>query len=532
MTTAALKPPCPGAERVRVEGREYWSTGGMVIEFVEGYCVFTNGRWTGSPFVLQAWQKRLLYELFEVDPVTGLRRYRRALIGIPRKNGKTELAAALGLYLMLADGEKSAQIYCAAANEDQADMVFQAAKAMCEIEGAPLGGMVRVEVSQITSLDDPRSFFKRLSSKGRTKHGLNVHGVIFDELHAWGMGEHDELWNALTTASAAREQPLQIAITTAGTDLDDSRCGGLYKLGRAIERGEIEPGTLFFRWWQAPDGCDYRDPEMWRVANPNYGISVGDSFLRGELEGTNIVDGKTAGAISESVFRRLYLNQWVDYGDAPWVHREQLVACRVAPFELRPGIPTWTGIDLSRSKDSTAVAAGQWWEGERPCGHDGPPCLYVTARTWERPRRPDGQFDEAWRVPLPDVRQHIRDLNVAFDVQMNTFDPYGSTLMRQDFEAERIACEGMHQQGAGRTAAASGMYDLIVQQRLHYHQDAIEEHIMNATLKVIGDGYYLQKRRAGKVMDAAQAVSQVVYGTIGTPVRRRGLSVYTGEDEG
>lgn len=212
--------PCPGAEQVKLGRRSFWSMGGNVIRFIEEYCVFTNARWTGEPFVLQPWQKKMIWELFEVNAKTGKRRFRRALIGLPRKQGKTELAAAIGLYLMLADGEKSAQLYCAAGNEEQADLVFEAAKRMCSIDGAPLAKMVKVEAKRLTSLADPYSYFERLSSKGATKHGLNPHGVIFDELHVWGVGQHEELWDALTTGSGARDQPLQIAITTA----DDRAC--------------------------------------------------------------------------------------------------------------------------------------------------------------------------------------------------------------------------------------------------------------------------------------------------------------------
>jgi hypothetical protein len=180
---------------------------------------------------------------------------------------------------------------------------------------------------------------------------------------------------------------------------------------------------------------------------------------------------------------------------------------------------TWVGVDLSRSIDSTAVAWGQWIGGEgRPCGHIGEPCLYVKARTWERPRKPDGKYDEEWQVPLDDVRQFIRDLNAEFDVAVNVFDPYGSQLMVLDLEGEGLTCELMHQQGMKRSAAATGMYDLISGERFHYDSDTLETHILNATIKETGeDGYYLQKRRKGKIMDAAQAASHVVYGTIQEP---------------
>jgi phage terminase large subunit-like protein len=163
----------------------------------------------------------------------------------------------------------------------------------------------------------------------------------------------------------------------------------------------------------------------------------------------------------------------------------------------------------------------------RPCGHTGEPCLYVKAEIWERPRAPGGQYVEGWQVPLGEVRQRIRDLSSEFQVVTNVFDPYGSTLMRQDLEAESILCETMHQQGVRRSSAATGMYDLIVQQRFHYDQDVIERHVMNATVKNVGEeGYYLQKRRKGKVMDAAQAASQVVYGTVWAPLQAKAMGAF------
>lgn len=502
MTVALAKPPCQGAQRVTLDGREFWSTGGKVIRFIETFCLLSNGRWTGERFVLLPWQKRLLYELFEVNGITGIRRYRRALIGLPRKAGKTELAAALALYLMLADGERSAAIYCAAASEDQADMVFEAARRMCELDGAPLAELVTVEQSKLTNKVDPYSFLQRLTSKGKTKHGLNIHGVILDELHAWMAGEGDELWAALNTGSAARQQPMQIAITTAGLDLEESRCGQMYLLGRAIERGEQEDGGFFFRWWQAPKGMDYRDPDYPRLASPSYGHTTAEGFYEGELS-----------SVPESVFRRLYGNEWVDYGASPWVTREQAAACRVKAFCHEYQSPTWVGADLSRVKDSSAVVWGQWIE-KGPCGHDR--CLYVRSKVWERPRKPDGSFDETWKAPTDDIRQFIRDLNTEYRVALNAFDPYEAHMMIVELEAEELPCESLPMHGLKRSSAASAMYELIRDGRFHFQEgDVLESHILNATIKEVGeDGYYLQKRRKGKVMDAAQAASHVVYGTI------------------
>lgn len=521
MTTTA--PPRPGAVLVRVGDRQFWTTGGLVIKFIETMCVFSNAKWTGLPFILEGWQKRLLYELFEVNRETGLRRYRRALIGMGRKQGKTELAAALALYFLVADGEKSSEVYCAAASEDQADRVFMAARRMCEIDGAPLSTLVEVpegeKADYLTSKIDPYSTMKRLTSKGRTKHGLNIHCVILDEVHAWGVGEADELWAALTTGMAARDQPMMIMITTAGTDIEGSRCGGLYLAGRSMERGEHSDDGFFFRWWEAPEGMDYRDPRAWAAAMPNLGISVTIPFLEGELAGTNSSGEKGGGkkALTQAEFERLYLNRWIDYGASPWVTREQIQACRVDGFELRPGGETWVGVDLSETRDATAVDWAQWFDGdERPCGHTEEPCLYLRARTWEPPVGPGGQPVEGWEVPQAEVKAFVRELNAEFTVLTNVFDPWHSKLMRQDLSNEGLLVEEIWQTGARRSGSSAQLYDLIRQQRLHYCDDVFERHVMNATVKAAGSdgGYYLAKRRKGQPMDAAMAAVNVVYGTM------------------
>ncbi len=517
---AIVRGPNEHAGLIQLGGRQFWSTGGRVIAFIEEMCVFTNGRWTGQPFALLPWQKRLLWELFEIDPETGLRRFRRALIGTPRKNGKTELAAALALYFLLADGEKSAEIYCAAASEEQADRVFMAARRMAEFPA--LAEYVAVpegaQADYLTSKADGYSLIRRLTAKGRTKHGLNIHAVIKDEVHAWGVGEQEELWAALSTGMAARLQPMEVAITTAGADLQESRCGALYEYGRALERGELADDGFFFRWWSAPEDCDYRNPAMWRIANPSYGVTITEDFLRGEIGGDHEGDARR-GAVSEAEFRRLYLNQWVDYGETPWVLREQITACRVEEFNLRAEQPAWVGIDLSEGRDSTAVCVAQWWEEGRPCGHAGEPCLYLLARVWDRPRGLDGRPLEGWRVPQGEVKQHLRDLNAAYAVQTNVFDPWHTKLLRQDLEADGLHCEEIWQTGARRSGASAQLYDLIVQGRLHYCDDSFERHVMNATAKATGTdgGYYLSRRRGGKPMDAAMAAVNVVYGTLFAP---------------
>lgn len=516
--------------RVKAAGRAFDTRGDEVIAWIERHCVLTDSVWIGQPFRVMAWQKRLLYEMFEVDPATGRRRYRTVLAGVGRKNAKSELAAAVALYLAFGAGDPSAKVYLAAASEEQADVVFDKARRMVDMSDtlraevdAPLG--TRVSQPRLALRANPYQFIQRLSAKGSTKHGLNPSAVILDELHVWGVGAADELYQALTTAMAARPEGLIFAITTAGADLDRSRCGALYQLGKRLEAREVDDPTFLFRWWEAPDGCALDDVAAWHAANPSLGIIADEAFYRGELL-----------RVPEADFRRLYLNQWIDYGATPWVQPAQIKACRVAPFELRDGVPTWTGIDIGETNDPAAVDAGQWWTGERPCGHVGDPCLYLRARVWERPRGAGGKLIEGWEVPQAEVKEHIRHLNHDHRVLTNVFDPWHSKLMRQDLEGEGITCEEIWQTGARRSGASATLYDLIIQERLHYCDDVFERHIVNATTVPTGKdgGYYLAKRHRGRSMDAAMAAVNVVYGTMHAPSQpeaRPPLLVFGSEDD-
>lgn len=548
--------------KVVVDGRVFWSEGPRVIDWIEASCIFTEGEWAGQPFRMMSWQKRLIVELFELEwrAIRGawrwVRRFRRALIGLPRKSGKSEMAAAIALYLVYGDGEPTAKVYIAAAAEDQAEVTYAKVKTMCGFQGddweAPLEGEFLIEQRRVTLIADPNCYIERLTSRGSTKHGLTPHGVILDELHAWLRGEKDELWAALTTGSMSRTQPLQIAITTAGMDLDDSRCGDLYKLGRRIERGEVEAGGFFFRWWQAPElqcvickeylfdtqvcphhqaqrveKTDYRDPEMWRMASPSYGETVSDGAYADELSST-----------TESIFRRLYLNQWVDFAEAPWLGPGMWQACEVTGIKPRAGEVSYTGVDLSESRDSTAVLLGQPWEGEdRPCGHTsathGPYCIGMWARIWEPPVDDFGRDVPDYEIPQDEVKGHIREKNGEYSVLSNVFDPWHSKLIRQDLAAEGMVVEEIWQTGQRRSGATAMLYDLIRQGRLHHDGDPVlARHVSNAGVKPVSSGgYYLGKRKNGKPMDGAMAMVNVVYGLTWAKAPEKKKAPHAWEDD-
>lgn len=478
-------PPTFGAERVTVNARTFWSTGPMVCRFIETFCRFTNGRWLGRPFRLQRWQRDLIYELFEVDEATGLRRYRRALIGVPRKNGKTELAAALALYLAFADGEAAAEVYCAASSEEQADRVFEAARRMVELSD-DLASDVVVGATRLSAKEDPYSYVQRLTAAGRTKHGLNIHAVILDELHAWLAHEQQELWSALSTGMVARQQPLMIMITTAGIDLRSSRCGQLYQLGRALERGEQDDPTLFFRWWEAPHTLDYRDPEAWVLANPSLGVTVTESFLRGELS-----------VVPEADFRRLYLNQWV-LASQKWLPPGAWEEC-IGNAVLVDGAPTWVGWDASTRYDSSAIVAAQIAE-------DGK--VVVQARVWSRPLDMSGAPALDWKMPLDEMGQYLRELAERYQLMGVAYDPAFVTWAAADLEAQGLPMVEWPQTDSRMVPATRAVYELVVQKRLVHSGDPIlAAHISDAApYYTRSGGTRLRKSQGSAQIDAAIAL--------------------------
>jgi phage terminase large subunit-like protein len=216
--------------------------GDEVVAWIERHCVHVKGSWAGQPLALQPWQRALVRELFGTLRPDGRRQYTKALIGISRKNGKSLLGAALALRLLFRDGEPGAEILSAAADRDQAAIVFEMARGMVEASPA----MSKIATVYRRSIVVPRtgSVYKVISAEAYSKHGMNPHGIIFDELHAQ---PDRELYDVLTTGQGARRQPLTIAITTAGFDRE-SICYELYDYGRKIEAGVLQdpqgPGVL------------------------------------------------------------------------------------------------------------------------------------------------------------------------------------------------------------------------------------------------------------------------------------------------
>lgn len=300
-----------------------------VCGFLESL-VFGSGDWEGKPFRLQPWQKEPLQEFYgmlDTDEDTGrrFRQYQYLYLEIPKKNGKTELSAALGLYHLVGDGEKNPQIYICAADKDNAAICFNAMLNMIEHLPWLKRRLNPVDSRREIHLKDGSGFIKVLSADAYSKHGYNASCVIFDELHAQ---PNRKLWDIMTFgAGSARLQPVWIVLTTAGDDPDRNSIGWEIHdqcrriLAARAGKGPIEDDDPIWLpvMYGLPDDpeelekIDIWDEEVWKRCNPSIGVTVPLRTIRQEAAAAKKSEAK------ERLFRWLRLNQWIATKSVGWL---------------------------------------------------------------------------------------------------------------------------------------------------------------------------------------------------------------------
>ena len=232
----------------------------------------TTGEWYGKSFQLMPWQEQIIRDIFGiVDKETGYRQFRTAYVEIGKKNGKSELAAAVALYLLFADGEPGAEVYSCAADINQASIVFNTAKGMVELCDDLMDIADLLPSTKRIEFDETKSFYRVLSSETKTKQGFNVSGLIFDELFAQPTRE---LFDTMTKFTGdARRQPLYFLITTAGKD-KNSICYEVHSKAKAILDGtKIDP-AFYPVVFGMDDGDDWEDEKVWLRVNPSIGTTI------------------------------------------------------------------------------------------------------------------------------------------------------------------------------------------------------------------------------------------------------------------
>lgn len=322
------------------------------IEFIEKYCRHHKGEWAGRPLLLEPWEKFCVRETFGWKLPSGLRRFRTTWLEVARKNGKTELAAAIGLYLLIADHEPGAEIYSTATKKDQARIVWDAAKEMVAAS-KELRKFVRTYRSSIVC-GRLGSKFEPLSADSDTLDGPSPHGHIADEVHAH---KDNRVWAVLDTGLGARRQPLTLGITTAGVYRPDSIGWEQHDYAVKILEQVFEDDS-FFAFICAADPADERvgDPGddlfselAQRKANPNYGVSVKPDYLQEQAKKAQ----RQPSFLNE--YLRLHLNLWTQQAKR-WLSVDHWRKCNGAPLDLEKlaGLACYGGLDLSSKLDLAA----------------------------------------------------------------------------------------------------------------------------------------------------------------------------------
>lgn len=319
--------------------------GRRIISFFESQLRHSKGEWAGRPLLLEPWAKRILGDVFGTLREDGQRQYRRVYTEIPRKNGKSTVAAGVALYLLMADNEAGAEVYSAASDRTQAAIVFEIAKSM--VESSPLLSKELKTYRNTIVHPKSESTYKVLSAEAYSKHGFNAHGIVFDELHAQ---PNRDLWDVLCTSTGARRQPLVWAITTAGYDRE-SICWEQHEYARQIIDGVIEDPSFYPFLSAADEDDDWTSPEVWKKANPNLGISVSEEYLWQECERAKNTPSY------QNTFRRLHLNQWTAQ-NCRAINMLHWNECGESVDEKELiGRDCYIGLDLASTTDITAAVA-------------------------------------------------------------------------------------------------------------------------------------------------------------------------------
>jgi len=439
------------------------------VRFIESL-THTKGKWAGVPFSLYPWQRDdIVRPLFGNLREDGTRQYRKAYIEIPRKNGKSELAAAVALKLLLSDGEPGAEIYGAAKDSDQAALVFNVAARMVR-QSSRLSAATKIVDSQKRIVFPKQgSFYRAIPADAGGSHGFDASGIVFDELHTQ---PNRELWDVLTTSTGSRRQPLVFAITTAGYDRN-SICYEQHDYAEKVLNAVIDDPSYFAFIRSAPDAADWQDEEVWARANPALGEFRNIEEMRDFAREAAQVPAK------QNTFRRLYLNQWTQQADR-WLDLSAWDASAgVVDAANLAGRRCYAGLDLASTTDIAALTLVF-----PPTAEDGDfqvlPFFWIPAgNIADRERRDRVPYSQWIGQGLIDatpgdvidysaIRLKLEALRERYNIREIAFDRWGATQLAQELDAAGATVIPFGQGFASMSPPTKELMNLVVSRRLRH----------------------------------------------------------------
>ena len=479
------------------------------VNFIE--CLsHTKGTWAGKPFKLLDWQERIIRDLFGIVKKNGYRQFNTAYIEIPKKMGKSELAAAVALLLCCGDGEERAEVYGCAADRQQATIVFDVAADMVRMCPA-LNRRVKILASQKRIVYLPtNSFYQVLSAEAYSKHGFNIHGVVFDELHTQ---PNRKLFDVMTKGSGdARMQPLYFLITTAGTDTN-SICYETHQKAKDILEGRKVDPTFYPVIYGAEESDDWTSPEVWKKANPSLGVTVGMDKVQAACESAK------QNPAEENAFRQLRLNQWVKQS-VRWMPMEKWDLCsfKIDEEDLI-GRVCYGGLDLSSTIDMTAFVLVFPPKDEED-KFVILPFFWIPEDTLELRVRRDHVPYDIWQkqgfiqttegnvVHYGYIEKFIEQLGEKFNIREIAFDRWGAVQMVQNLEGMGYTVVPFGQGFKDMSPPTKELMKLTLEQKI--------AHGGHPVLRWNMDNIFIRRDPAGNIKADKEKSTEKIDGAIAT----------------
>ena len=401
--------------------------GQHVVDFFATYLRLGEGQWAGQPFVLLPWQRDdVIMPLFSWVRADGTRRFRVAYVSCGKKNGKSPLAAGVGLYMLVGDGEPGAKVASAATEINQARIVHSDAIRM--VEASPeLKAVLKINhtTSNIGYLAQ-NAWYRAWSGDHthKAKEGYNLHCVIVDELHVWGHA----LLDAVRYAFISRRQPLRFQVTTAGVYDETSVGWEEYTLSKRVLSGVVVDPERFVYIAEADKGDDWKIEATWHKANPSLG-----SILSAEEIAKACQDAQDTPRL-ENDFRRYRLNQWTAQATR-WLNMDAWNECGGAP-EIPDGATVACCADLSSKLDMTALAIV--YRDPDEVYHAKVYCWLPESCLTETKNNPNQKLYQLWHkngylevtpgnvIDYNLLRKRVLELAEQYDMPEIGFDPYNA----------------------------------------------------------------------------------------------------------
>lgn len=451
----------------------------------------TKGKWAGVNFELLPWQERIVRDIFGVVKADGKRQFHTAFVEISKKNGKSELAAAIALYLLYADNEASAEVYGAASDRQQASIVFDVARQMAGMSQAIMKrSKIMTAQKRIVNYSNG-GFYQVLSAEVGTKHGFNVSGLVFDEIHSQ---PNRKLYDVLTKGSGdAREQPLFFIITTAGTD-KNSICYELHTKAKDIMNGKKSDPTFYPVIYGLEETDDWTDEKNWYKANPSLGYTIGIDRVREAFK--NTLDNPS----EENTFKQLRLNMWVN-STVCWIPDHVYDrGNKVIDYDSLKGRECYGGLDLSSTSDITAFVLifPPRTEDEDYIVY---PHFWLPEDTIELRCRRDHVLYDMWKqrgfinttegnvIHYGFIEKYIEDLGEIYNIKEIAFDRWGAVQMVQNLENMGFTVVPFGQNFKDMSPPTKEFYKLLLEGKIN--------HGGNPVLKWMAGNVVIKKDPAG-----------------------------------